>query len=521
MFNKKKKFYISTSIVYASAIPHIGNIYEMILADVIARFKRMEGYQVYFQTGTDEHGQKIEQKAKKENSSNQNYVDNISNQIKKIYDLVNVKYDYFIRTTNILHKQNVQNIIEKLFKQKDIYLGKYEGWYSVSEERFISEKDLINGKTINEEIPIWSSEEVYFFKLSNYQKRLLDYLKNNENLILPIQRKKEILNLLNEPLTDLSISRNSVKWGISLTFNPEHIVYVWIDALSNYITGFNCCFYNNKVCLKNEKFNYYWPCDLHVIGKDISRFHLIYWPILLMALDLPLPKQFLIHPWVLFNNKKMSKSTNNVLYINDLLKFFSVDAIRYFVLHEIPYVSDGIITYDLLLERYNSDLVNVLGNLLNRTLGMLKKYRNNYIKKVFVSNLFLKEEINLAESSLKTFKLVCDYMKIYKISDALEQIIKLARLCNKYIDINEPWKLFKNIDFNEKLDFCLFNLIETLRFIGVLLKPFLPDTATKILNQIKAEKTTFDSLKKFGLTQEKKISIGFPLFKRLDKKIFF
>ncbi|WBL31234.1 methionine--tRNA ligase [Candidatus Phytoplasma sacchari] len=521
MLNKKKKFYISTAIVYASSIPHIGNIYEIILADSISRFKKLEGYNVYFQTGTDEHGQKIEQKAKEEGIDNQKYVDKISLQIKKIYDLFNIEYDYFIRTTNPLHKKNVQNILEILIRKKDIYLGKYEGWYSVSEESFVSEKDLIDGKTLNGEIPIWSSEEVYFFKLSNYQQKLINYLKSDNNLILPTTRKKEILNLLKEPLPNLSISRTSFKWGIDLTFDNKHIVYVWIDALSNYITGFNCCFYPD-VKLKNSKFNYYWPCDLHIIGKDISRFHLIYWPILLMSLDLPLPKKFLIHPWILFNNKKMSKSTNNVLYVEDLIKFFSIDAIRYFVLHEIPYSSDGIITYELLIERYNSDLVNNIGNLLSRTLGMINKYRCNQLKKILsitplINSFLTKIDIDLSYNALKTVESVYHYMNLYNVSEALEQIIKLARLCNKYIDKIEPWNLFKNKSYHEILDFCLFNLIETLRFIGILLKPFLPDTSEKILNNIKAEQRTFDSLKTFGIIKEKKLFLCENLFKRLEK----
>ncbi|KXT29141.1 methionine--tRNA ligase [Candidatus Phytoplasma oryzae] len=517
MLIKKKKFYISTSIVYSSSIPHIGNIYEMILADVITRFKRLKGYDVYFQTGTDEHGQKIEQKAKKEGFSSQKYVNNVSDKIKKIYDLMNIKYDYFIRTTHALHKKNVQYILEKLIEKKDVYLGKYEGWYSVSEESFVSEKDLINGKTINGEKPIWSSEEVYFLKLHRYQKKLLNYLQSEKNLILPKQRKKEIFNLLEEPLSDLSITRTSFKWGIPLTLDSKHIVYVWIDALSNYITGFNCLMQDNCIFTKNKKFNYYWPCDLHVIGKDISRFHLIYWPILLMALELPLPKQFLIHPWILFNNKKMSKSTNNVLYVEDLLKFFPVDAIRYFVLSEIPYVSDGIITFNLLFEKYNTDLVNTLGNLLNRTLGMIEKYKNNQLKKVVMTNFSQNNEINLSKVSLETVRLVFGYMKLYKISDALKQIIKLARLCNKYIDIIKPWDLFKNYLDHDKIDLCLYNLVETIRFIGILLKPFLPNTSYNILDQIKAEQTTFESLKEFGITQNKKLFLGNILFKRLEK----
>ncbi|QTX02812.1 methionyl-tRNA synthetase [Candidatus Phytoplasma luffae] len=511
----KKNFYIATSIVYASSVPHIGNVYEMILADVISRFKKLEGYNVYFQTGTDEHGQKIEKKALQQGLSTQKYVDKISLKIKNIYDKMNIKYDFFIRTSDSFHKDKVQKIIDILFKQKDIYLGVYEGWYSVYEESFISEKDLIDGKTINGETPVWTKEKVYFFKLSKYQDRLLKYLENDPELILPQSLKKEILNLLKTPLMDLCISRTSFQWGIYLNFDPKHIVYVWIDALSNYITSLGYPFLDDV----NDKFKTFWPCDLHIIGKDISKFHLIYFPILLMALDLPLPKKFLIHPWILFNNKKMSKSLNNVLYTDDLLKIFPVDAIRYFVLHEIPYNSDGILTYELLFERYNTDLVNTIGNLLSRSIGMVAKYKEGeLVKNINISNPF--PDMDLVKESLNTFVSIKNCMKYYKIGDALEYILKLARYCNKYIDYTQPWNLYKIKENSDKLDFVLCQLFETIRYIGVLLQPFLPQIAEEILHQIKSESNTFESLECFGSNINEKLKLEKKLLERLNPKDF-
>ncbi|MEZ0180071.1 methionine--tRNA ligase ['Camptotheca acuminata' phytoplasma] len=511
---QKKNFYISTSIVYASAIPHIGNIYEMILGDVIARFKRLEGYNVYFQTGTDEHGQKIEKKALQAGLQPKDYVAGISNEIRQIYDKMNIKYDSFIRTDSASHKKKVQQIIDKLLKQGDIYLGVYEGWYSLQEESYIFEKDLIDGKTLSGETPIWTKEEVYFFKLSKYQDKLLKYLEENLDLVFPHSKKKEILNLLKEPLEDLSISRTSLKWGIPFSFDSRHVVYVWIDALSNYITGLG---YSPEG--SDKKFEQFWPCDLHLIGKDISRFHLIYFPILLMALNLPLSRQFFIHSWILFNNKKMSKSLNNIIYVDDLLKTFSVDAIRYFVLHEMPYNDDGVLTHDLLFDRYNTDLVNTIGNLLSRTLGMISKYKNGKLeknKKIFTELA----EIDLDKESVETFNSIKEYMKSYKVGDSLESILKLSRLCNKYIDLVKPWELFRKEENLDKLDFVLYHLIETIRFIGVLLQPFLPETSKNILEQIKSENNTFESIQEFGVTKPKELQLEKNLFERLIQKDF-
>ncbi|MFR0367888.1 methionine--tRNA ligase [Candidatus Phytoplasma palmae] len=519
MDKNKKNFYISTSIVYSSSMPHIGNLYEIILSDAIARFKRMDGYDVYFQTGTDEHGQKIQQKAIQQNCTPKEYVDFFSLEIEKIYKKMNINYDYFVRTTDSVHKNIVQKIVKKFFEQKDVYLGTYEGWYSVFEESYISEKDLIDGKTASGETPIWAKEQVYFFKLSNYQKKFLKFLEKNDDLIFPEQRKKEILNWLKEPLPDLSITRTSFKWGVELDFDPKHIVYVWVDALMNYITGLG---YDPSKSLEEqcEKFSKYWPCELHVIGKDISRFHLVIWPIFLIALGLPLPKHFLIHPWILFNNKKMSKSINNVIYEKDLLKFVSVDAIRYFVLHEIPYNDDGIITYDIFFQVYNADLANTLGNLLSRTIGLICKYRGGKLNKISNLNFKKESEINLSQKSLETLPIIRDLMKKFKVGDSLEKIMQLARLCNKYIDLNQPWNLIKENKL-EELDVCLYNLIETIRFIGILLKPFLPETAEDILKQIKSESDSFESLNFFGLTKSKTLEKGNKIFSRFEKTDFF
>lgn len=510
----KEKFYITTAIAYSSAIPHLGNVYEAILADSIARFKRLEGYDVYFQTGTDEHGQKIEQRAKDNEISPQVYVDQITNEIKRIYDVMNISYDKFIRTTDDFHVKSVQRIIEKLYEKGDIYLGKYEGWYSIADESFISENDIVNGKGPSGDVPIWTSEDVYFFKLSKYQDRLVEHIKNNPKFIMPESRKNEMLqNFLNNKLPDLSISRTSFKWGIPFTFDNNHVTYVWIDALSNYITGLG---YHPDH--KSEMMDKYWPANIHLIGKDILRFHTIYWPILLMALDIELPETIFGHPWLLFDKSKMSKSTGNVIYTDDLLKHFPVDTIRYYVLHEIPYAQDGNITNELLIERHNSDLTNTIGNLVNRTIGMINKYRSGKYNKVILENEPF--EYSLKEKALEMLPKMKKHMETYHVASALEEVIILARYANKYIDISKPWELFKDESKQKELDHVLYSLLETIRFIAIGLQSFLPETAEKIFNMLNIKEKSFSSLEQFGNYNEQ-INEPTILFERYDvnKKI--
>lgn len=504
----KKNYYITTAIAYASDTPHIGNVYEVILADAIARFKRLDGYDVLFQTGTDEHGLKIEKAAKKRNIKSQIYVDQVSRNIKSIYDSVNISYDNFVRTSNSNHKKIVQDIFKKLYEKGDIYLGKYSGWYSVSEESFVLEKDIIDGKGPRGDKLEWMEEEVYFFKMSKYREKLVSHIEKNPEFIQPEKRKNEMIqNFLKEDLHDLSISRTSFEWGVPVEFDKKHIIYVWIDALSNYITGLE---YNTKKSsLMMQK---YWPADLHLIGKDILRFHTIYWPIILMALDLPLPKKIFGHPWVLIDKGKMSKSKGNVMYTKDLLKYFSLDTIRYYVLHEIPFSEDGNMTYELIIERNNSDLSNTLGNLLNRTIGMIKKYRDGKLHKPLNMRSF---EFDLPKFALEVLPKMRKLMEEIKVSDSLELIMILARKANKYIEFTEPWKLYKK-NMNNELDTVLYNLTETIRFIGVLIQPFLPDTASKIFNQLGDCPTSFESLSKFGAIDERTISKSFVLFERYD-----
>ena len=507
---EKKPYYITTAIAYASAIPHIGNVYEAIFADAVARFKRLDGYDVLFQTGTDEHGQKIESRAKENELSPQAYVDFISSEIKRIYDLVDISYDQFVRTTDKVHVESVQAIFNKLYEQGDIYLGEYEGWYSVAEEAFILEKDIIDGKAPNGDIPIWTKEAAYFLKLEPYQKRLLEHIENNPCFIEPESRKNEMIqNFLKEPLPDLSVSRTSFAWGVPVTINKGHVVYVWIDALSNYITGIG--YHPDRP--QSNSYQKYWPADVHLIGKDILRFHTIYWPIILMALGLELPKRIFGHPWILFNKNKMSKSTGNVMYTDDLVRYFGVDPIRYYVLHEIPYAQDGNITYELLIERNNSDLANTIGNLLNRTIGMAHKYRGGQIKRVLLDEPF---ELSLKEKALEVLPKVRTYMEDLKVSDALEEVVQLARYANKYIDVSEPWALFKDENKNEILDHVLYHLLETIRFIAVLLQPFIPETALKIANQIGEDELTLETLNVFGKFREKTLGKATPLFERFD-----
>ncbi|MDO9628481.1 MAG: methionine--tRNA ligase [Acholeplasmataceae bacterium] len=508
---EKKTYYLTTAIAYASAIPHIGNVYEAILADAIVRFKRLEGYDVFFQTGTDEHGQKIESKAINNELSPQTYVDHIASEIKRIYDRVNVSYDQFVRTTDERHIKSVQAIFKKLYDQGDIYLGEYEGWYSIAEEAFILEKDIVDGKAPNGDIPVWTKEAAYFLKLAPYQERLLKHIEEHPEFIEPESRRNEMVqNFLKEPLPDLSVSRTSFKWGIPVEFDPGHIVYVWIDALSNYITGLD---YHPDHGLSNE-FKKYWPADVHLIGKDILRFHTIYWPIILMALGLELPKQVFGHPWVLVNKSKMSKSVGNVLYTDDLVRYFGVDAVRYYVLHEIPFSQDGNITFELLIERNNSDLANTIGNLVNRTIGMAHKYREGVVKKVILNEPF---ELSLSEKSLEALPKMVSFMNDLKVADALEEVVKLARHANKYIDVSEPWALFKNPEKQDVLDHVLYHLLETIRFVAVLLQPYIPETSKRIASQIGITDLSFDSLQVFGQYEAQTLGKAEVLFERYDQ----
>ena len=504
----KKKYYISTAIAYASAIPHIGNVYEIILADAIARFKRLEGYDVYFQTGTDEHGQKIENNARNQNLETSDYVDMISNEIKRIFDLVNVKYDKFIRTTDTYHKEVVRNIFERLLEQGDIYLGKYEGWYSVADEAFLNKTDIVDGVAPSGDIPVWMSEDTYFFKLSKYQDRIIKHIKENPSFIEPENRRNEVLqSFLSEKLPDLSVSRTSFKWGIPVKSNPEHVIYVWIDALSNYITGLGYNLDSSSDAMKE-----FWPADLHLIGKDIMRFHAIYWPALLLALGLPLPKKIFGHPWVLVDKNKMSKSVGNTLYTDNLVKHFGVDALRYYVLHEIPFAADGNITYELMIERNNSDLANTLGNLVNRTIGMVNKYQNGLVKKVLINEPFEYSLKNKCEALLDK---VSTLMNELRVGDAIEELMIVARAANKYIDLSEPWNLNKNGE-TEKLSHVLYSLVETIRFLAVFLQSYMPETAIKIFEQLNIEASGLDSVKTFGLYPEQQIGTAKVLFERFD-----
>jgi methionyl-tRNA synthetase len=506
-----KNYYITTAIAYSSGIPHIGNVYEAILADAIARFKRLEGYNVLFQTGTDEHGQKIASKAKDNELTPQSFVDHISSEIKRIYDRVDVSYDRFVRTSDFAHKEAVQAIFKKLYDQGDIYLGKYEGWYSLAEESFVLEKDIIDGKTTSGDTPIWTSEDAYFLKLSNYQERLLKHIEDHPNFIAPESRRNEMIqNFLKEPLPDLSISRTSFKWGVPVDFHEGHVVYVWIDALSNYITGLG--YHPNKPLTVD--YQTFWPADVHLIGKDILRFHTIYWPIILLALDLELPKQVFGHPWILVNKGKMSKSVGNVMYTDDLVKYFGVDTVRYYVLHEIPFAADGNITYELLIERNNSDLANTIGNLVNRTIGMAHKYRQGLVTRTILNEPF---ELSLQEKALEALPKMKKLMGELKVSDALEEILVLARYANKYIDVSEPWKLFKDDTKQETLNHVLYHLLETIRFVAVLLQPFIPNTAKRIAKQIGVNDLSFESLYTFGQYQTQTLGAAEVLFERYDQ----
>lgn len=507
-----KPFYISTAIAYTSGKPHIGNTYEIVLADAIARYKRLLGYDVYFQTGTDEHGQKIELKAKEKGIKPQEFVDEISLEVRKIWDTMNTSYNKFVRTTNPAHEEQVAKIFKKLYDQGDIYKGKYEGLYCTPCESFFTESQLIDGKCpdCGREV-VAASEEAYFFKLSNYSKRLEEYIETHPDFIKPESRKNEIVNNFIKPgLQDLCVSRTSFKWGIPVNFDNNHVIYVWIDALSNYITFLGYDVDGNS----SEEFKKYWPADIHLIGKDILRFHTIYWPIMLMALNLPLPKQIFGHPWVLIGNDKMSKSKGNILYADDLVKQFGVDAIRYYLLHEIPYANDGTITYELLIERINSDLANILGNLVNRTISMSNKYFDGVVEEPGEYTDLDKEIINMV---LNLPKAVEKSMDELKVAEAIDHIFSVLRRCNKYIDETTPWVLAKENN-TDRLKTVLYVLLESIRSSAILLYPFLPETADNIFKQLNTENRFIDSINFEGMDIGIKLNSPEPLFLRIDKE---
>lgn len=509
----KKKYYITTAIAYTSRKPHIGNSYEIVMTDAIARYKRMQGYDVFFLTGTDEHGQKIEEYAKQSGVTPKEYVDKVAGEIKETCDLLNTTYDHFIRTTDDYHEKAVQKIFKKLYDQGDIYKGCYEGMYCTPCESFWTESQLVDGKCpdCGREVKK-AKEEAYFFRMSKYQKQLEKYIEDNPDFIFPEQRKNEMVNNFIKPgLQDLCVSRTSFKWGIPVDFDPDHVVYVWIDALSNYITALG---YSPDG--SGDNYKKYWPADVHIIGKDILRFHTIYWPIMLMALGEPLPKQVFAHPWLLFGSDKMSKSRGNVIYAEDLVKLIGVDAVRYYLLSEMPYVSDGSITYETVFERYNSDLANTLGNLVNRTVAMSNKYFDGQVMAPTAQEPL---DEQLKNAALAAVENVDKLLSKYRVSDALEAILSLARRSNKYIDETAPWVLAKDEDKKERLGTVLYNLLESIRFIAILVSPFMPETAEKIFKQINTQVTSYNSLKEFGgLKAGEKVGTAEPLFSRLDSE---
>ena len=475
----KPKYYITTAIAYTSGKPHIGNTYEAVLADAIARYKRQQGYDVFFQTGTDEHGQKIELKAEEAGVTSKEFVDNVSGQIKSIWDLMNTSYDKFIRTTDEDHEKQVQKIFKKMYAKGDIYKGEYEGMYCTPCESFFTESQLVDGKCPDCGRPVQpAKEEAYFFKMSKYADRLIEYINTHPEFIQPVARKNEMMNNFLLPgLQDLCVSRTSFKWGIPVDFDPKHVVYVWLDALTNYITGigYHC---DGE---SDEMFNKNWPADLHLIGKDIIRFHTIYWPIFLMALGLPLPKQVFGHPWLLQGDGKMSKSKGNVLYADELVDFFGVDAVRYFVLHEMPFENDGVISWELMVERLNSDLANTLGNLVNRTISMTNKYFGGTVTDKGVTE---EVDADLKAVTENTPKAVEAKMKELRVADAITEIFNLFKRCNKYIDETMPWALAKEEDKKDRLETVLWNLIQSISEGAKLLESFMPETAEKILAQL-------------------------------------
>jgi len=511
----KPKYYITTAIAYTSGKPHIGNTYEAVLADAIARYKRQQGYDVFFQTGTDEHGQKIELKAEEAGVTPKEFVDNVSGQIKSIWDLMNTSYDKFIRTTDEDHEKQVQKIFKKMYAKGDIYKGEYEGMYCTPCESFFTESQLVDGKCPDCGRPcVPAKEEAYFFKMSKYADRLIEHIKTHPEFIQPESRKNEMMNNFLLPgLQDLCVSRTSFKWGIPVDFDPKHVVYVWLDALTNYITGIGYdCDGDNS-----ELFNKMWPADLHLIGKDIIRFHTIYWPIFLMSLDLPLPKQVFGHPWLLQGDGKMSKSKGNVIYADELVDFFGVDAVRYFVLHEMPFDNDGVITWELMVERMNSELANTLGNLVNRTISMSNKYFGGVVE-----NKGVTEPV---DDDLKSFILsvpakVDAKMEKLRVADAITEVFTIFKRCNKYIDETMPWALAKDESKQDRLATVLYNLVEGICIGTTLLESFMPNTTKRILGQLNASERTLEDLKTFGLYPSGNKVTDKPeiLFARMDIK---
>ncbi len=512
---EKKKFYMTTAIAYASGKPHIGNTYEIVLADSIARYKRFQGYDVFFQTGTDEHGQKIELKAEDARITPKEFVDNAASEIKRIWDLMDTSYDKFIRTTDEDHEKQVQKIFKYMYDKGDIYKGSYEGMYCTPCESFWTPSQLVDGKCpdCGREVQP-AKEEAYFFKMSKYADRLIDYINTHPEFIQPVSRKNEMMNNFLLPgLQDLCVSRTSFNWGIPVTFDPKHITYVWLDALTNYITGIGYDCDGNS----SEQFKKLWPADLHLIGKDIIRFHTIYWPIFLMSLDLPLPKQVFGHPWLLQGDGKMSKSKGNVLYADDLVDFFGVDAVRYFVLHEMPFENDGVISWELMVERLNSELANTLGNLVNRTISMSNKYFDGVVANKGVADAV---DEDLKATVLGTLTKVNEKMDQLRVADALTEIFALFKRCNKYIDETMPWALAKDKAQQDRLATVLYNLVESISYGAALLEPFMPSTSKKILEQLNAKPRTIEEMEQFGLYESGTKVTDQPqiLFARMDIK---
>ena len=511
----KGKFYMTTAIAYTSGKPHIGNTYEIVLADAIARYKRLEGYDVYFQTGTDEHGQKIQEKAEKAGITPKEYVDNVAGEVKRIWDLMNTSYDNFVRTTDADHEKQVQKIFKKLYDQGDIYKGSYEGLYCTPCESFWTESQLVDGKCpdCGREVKP-AKEEAYFFKMSKYADRLIEHINTHPEFIQPVSRKNEMMNNFLLPgLQDLCVSRTSFSWGIPVDFDPKHVVYVWLDALTNYITKIGYDVDGNS----SDLFKKNWPADLHLIGKDIIRFHTIYWPIFLMALDLPLPKQVFGHPWLLQGGDKMSKSKGNVIYADDMVDLFGVDATRYFVLHEMPFENDGVITWELVVERFNSDLANILGNLVNRTVSMSNKYFGGVVRSTGVTE-DVDEDLKTVVTGARDR--VAQKMKDLRVADAISEVFGVFRRCNKYIDETAPWVLAKDEAKSDRLAEVLYNLAESITVGASLLYSFLPETAEKIVAQLHTQLRGFEELNQFGLYENGTKVTGTPeiLFARLDAK---